>query len=193
MNVTTTVKPPMSVVQTQRDLRENWAWLMAFGVLSIVLGSIGMLLPALGMAFSATYYGAMLLAGGVFQLAIAFKHKAWKDTMSSMLMCVLYIIAGTVIMQNPSLTTMGATLLIGVLMLVMGSMRLIGAHWLRGSDGWSWSFYGGWMTVLLGFMVLAGWPVSAPWVIGTFVSVEVMINGWTATATALAAKNVSAY
>lgn len=193
MDVTTTVKPPMSVEQTQRDLRENWTWLMAFGMLSIVLGSIGLLLPALSMAFSATYYGAMLLAGGIFQFAIAFKHKPWQDTMSSMLMCVLYVLAGIVILQNPALTGMVATLLIGTLMLVMGTMRLIGAHWLRGSDGWSWSFFGGWMTVILGFMVLAGWPVSAPWVIGTFVSIEVMINGWTATAAALAAKNVSAY
>ena len=55
------------------ELKKNWGWLLAFGILSIVLGTIG-----LGMTFGLTlasvlFFGVMLIIGGVVQSFDAFK------------------------------------------------------------------------------------------------------------------------
>ncbi len=38
-------------------------------------------------------------------------------------------------------------------------------------------------------MILNSWPVSGLWFIGLFVAIEMIINGWSTIAIALAAKN----
>ncbi|QVL51350.1 MAG: DUF308 domain-containing protein [Thiocapsa sp.] len=56
------------------DLSRNWRWLLAFGILSIILGTVGK-----GMTFGLTlvsvvFFGALLIVGGTFQLVDAFKY-----------------------------------------------------------------------------------------------------------------------
>jgi uncharacterized membrane protein HdeD (DUF308 family) len=65
------------------DLKKNWGWLLALGILSVLLGTAG-----LGMTFGLTLasvqlFGILLLAGGVFQFFDAFKCKGWKGTICS--------------------------------------------------------------------------------------------------------------
>jgi uncharacterized membrane protein HdeD (DUF308 family) len=60
----------------------------------------------------------------------------------------------------------------------------------RGTKGWGWLLFGGIVAVLLGAMIASRWPVSGLWVIGLFVAIELIMNGWTYVFLALAAKEV---
>jgi uncharacterized membrane protein HdeD (DUF308 family) len=50
---------------------------------------------------------------------------------------------------------------------------------------------GGIVTILLGGMIISGWPMSGLWVIGLFVAVELIVNGWTSVFVALAARSAA--
>jgi uncharacterized membrane protein HdeD (DUF308 family) len=50
---------------------------------------------------------------------------------------------------------------------------------------------GGIITLLLGLMILARWPSSALWVIGLFLAIELIVNGWTQILVAVAARRSS--
>ena len=50
--------------------------------------------------------------------------------------------------------------------------------------------FGGIISIILGLMILNQWPLSGFWVIGLFVAVELMVNGWSSIMMALAAREM---
>jgi uncharacterized membrane protein HdeD (DUF308 family) len=49
---------------------------------------------------------------------------------------------------------------------------------------------GGLISILLGIMIMAKWPSSAFWVIGMFIAIEMIVNGWSYVMVALSARQV---
>ena len=46
------------------------------------------------------------------------------------------------------------------------------------SAGWYWPLLSGIVSILLGGMIVVQWPASGLWVIGLFVAIELIVNGW---------------
>lgn len=171
------------------ELKRNWGWLLALGILFLLLGIAG-----LGMTFSMTvasvmFFGVLLLIGGIAQLIEAFKTKGWKGIVWQLLIGGLYVVAGVVTIQNPVDASLALTLMLSWIIIGIGILRIILAIQHRATKGWGWSLAGGIVTLLLGLMILARWPVSGLWAIGLFVSIELIVNGWSTIFLALAAKN----
>jgi uncharacterized membrane protein HdeD (DUF308 family) len=170
------------------ELKKNWGWLLAFGVLSIVLGTIG-----LGMTFGLTlvsvlFFGVLLIVGGVFQVFDAFKCKGWKSTLWHVLIALLYIAAGALMVYDPLLASVTLTLALGWILIAVGIMRGIMAFQVRPAKGWYWPLLSGIVSVVLGAMILAKWPATGFWVIGLFVAIELIFHGWAYVFVALAAR-----
>ncbi len=173
------------------ELKKNWGWLLAFGILSIVLGTIG-----LGMTFGLTLasvllFGVLLIIGGVVQIFDAFKCKGWKSTLWHVLIALLYIGAGAMMVADPILASATLTLFLASILVAVGVMRIFMAFQMRPAKGWGWLLAGGIVTILLGGMIISGWPMSGLWVIGLFVAVELIVNGWTSVFVALAARSAA--
>ena len=173
------------------ELKKNWGWLLAFGILSIVLGTIG-----LGMTFGLTLasvlvFGVLLVIGGVVQIFDAFKCKGWKSTLWHVLIALLYVGAGVMMVADPILASATLTLVLAAILLAVGVMRIFMSLQMRPVKGWGWLLAGGIITILLGGMIISGWPMSGLWVIGLFVAVELIVNGWTSVFVALAARIVA--
>lgn len=170
-------------------LHKNWGWLLALGILFIVLGIIG-----LGMIFALTlasvlFFGALLLVGGGIQLVQAFQCKGWKSILWHVLIALLYVVAGIIIITDPVAASAILTLMLAGALIGIGIVRIIMALQLRGRRNWGWLLAGGILAVLLGVMIAAHWPVSGLWVIGLFVAIEMLVHGWTYIFIALAARD----
>jgi uncharacterized membrane protein HdeD (DUF308 family) len=175
------------------DVKQNWGWLLGLGILSILLGTIG-----LGgqMAFGLTwatmvFLGALLMVGGIFQIIEAFKCKGWKSVLWHVLIGLLYVVGGVVIFVDPMLAATGFTLMLAWVLIIVGIMRIVIAFQLRGSKGWFWPLLAGIASIVLGAIILAKWPISGLWVIGLFVAIELIFNGWAYVFIALAARNAA--
>ena len=171
------------------ELQKNWGWLLALGILSIILGTIG-----LGMTFGLTlasvmFFGALLLVGGIIQLIESFKCKGWKSFFWHILIALLYVLGGIIIMVDPVMASSVLTLMLAGVLIAVGIVRIIIAFQHRGTLGWFWALVGGLVSLLLGGMIIAEWPASGLWVIGLFVAIELIFNGWSYVFIALAAKN----
>jgi uncharacterized membrane protein HdeD (DUF308 family) len=59
---------------------------------------------------------------------------------------------------------------------------------MRSVGNWFWPLMGGVVSIILGAVILAHWPVSGLWIIGLFVSVELIVNGWSYIFVSLASK-----
>jgi uncharacterized membrane protein HdeD (DUF308 family) len=170
------------------DLIHNWGWLLAQGILLVVLGTIGLGMTIWLTLASVFIFGVFLVIGGGVQIFQTFKCKGWGSILWHGLIGVLYMLAGLSIMTDPLAASTLFTLLLAGALVGIGVVRLIMAFQLRGVKNWGWPLIGGIAAIALGFMILARWPVSGLWVIGLFVAIEMIFGGWSYIFIALGAK-----
>lgn len=171
-----------------KDLKPSWGWMLALGLLFLLLGFIG-----LGMTFGLTmmsviFFGALLIVGGVLQFFDIFKSKQWKVALWHALISVLYVVGGCLVVYDPIMASAIITAMLAGILIAVGLSRIVIAFMMRGSQNWIWLLLAGIASLILGIIILAHWPVSGMWVIGLFIAIEMLINGWTFIILALAAR-----
>jgi uncharacterized membrane protein HdeD (DUF308 family) len=180
----------MAPIPVLGDLVQNWGWLLAMGLLLVILGTIGLGMTIWLTLATVFIFGVFMLIAGAVQLFQAFKCKGWESILWHVLIAILYVVVGLVIMGDPLLASTLFTLLLGGALVGIGVMRLIMAFQLRGVKNWFWPLIGGIAAIILGFMILARWPVSGLWVIGLFVAIEMIFSGWSYIIIALGAREM---
>jgi uncharacterized membrane protein HdeD (DUF308 family) len=166
----------------------NWKWLLALGILFIVLGAVG-----LGMSFALTLvtammFGVLLLVSGAFQIFDAFGRKGWKGIVWHVLIGLLYLAAGVATVVNPVAASTFLTAMLAGMFIAVGLFRVILALTNRDAGGWVWLLFAGIAAVVLGGLLLAHWPVSGLFAIGLFVAIELIMQGWTLVILSMAAR-----
>jgi uncharacterized membrane protein HdeD (DUF308 family) len=180
----------MAPIPVLGDLVHNWGWLLAQGILLVVLGTVGLGMTIWLTLASVFIFGVFLVIGGGVQIFQTFKCKGWESILWHGLIAVLYVLAGLSIMADPLAASTLITLLLAGALMGIGVVRLIMAFQWRGVKNWGWPLIGGIAAIVLGFMILARWPVSGFWVIGLFVAIEMIFSGWSSIFIALAAKEL---
>jgi len=181
--------PPIKLETTVAgEVQRHWGWILAIGIIFVVLGLIG-----LGMTFAVTMasvlmYGILMLLGAGAQFVNAAKGRGWKGVIFHVLIALLYLVAGVAVIINPVGASIILTLLLAGALIVVGFVRIVMGFQLRGFRNWFWPIVGGVVSIILGGIIFANWPISGLWVIGLFVSVELIVNGWSYIFIALAGK-----
>ncbi len=150
--------------------RQHWGRLLAMGLLFIFLG-------------------AFMLVGGVFQLGYVIRDRhgmSGKEIAFSILLSLLYIIAGIWVINSPAMASALTTAIVAGLLAALGVIRIMAALEKRPARGWGWLLLSGISSLLLATLILMEWPVSGLWVIGLFIAIEMIFHGWAYTVIALA-------
>jgi uncharacterized membrane protein HdeD (DUF308 family) len=170
-------------------LQQNWGWILFLGILFLVLGFIGLgSLFALTLA-SAFFFGILIIVGGVAQFLDALKCKGWKSVAFHVLIAVLYVVGGVFVLQDPLAASVILTWVLAAVLVCVGTLRIIMAFQMKSSGSWVVPLLGGIISIVLGGIILAQWPLSGLFVIGLFVAVELIVNGWSYIFIALAARS----
>jgi uncharacterized membrane protein HdeD (DUF308 family) len=172
------------------ELSRHWGWLLAVGILSVILGTVGLGMTWMLTLASVVYFGVLLIVIGVAQLLQTFKSAGWKSTFLQILIGLLYLAAGIMVVSRPLLASLTLTWALGFALIVVGVMRIVVGMQHRGTSGWAGAVVAGIITLLLGLLILARWPSDALWVIGLFLAIELIVNGYTQILVALAARRV---
>ncbi len=159
-------------------LHGNWAWYLILGIILIVLGTFALVAPFVATLATVTLISAMLILGGITQMIGAFWARRWSGFFTLLLVGILYLVVGVLIWDHPLKAAADLTLVIAVLLVVGGAFRIATALTTR-YPNWVWILLNGVITLVLGLMIWRQWPATAPWVIGTFVGVDLIFNGWT--------------
>lgn len=170
------------------EMNKNWGWILVAGIAMVILGTIG-----LGMTFwltvaSMLYFGILLLIGGGVQLINAFRDQAGTNRLSHILIALLYLVAGIILITKPVVAGLAMTALLAVALIIIGVFRCWLAFQARPMQGWGFILAAGLAAIALGVMIFAGWPETGLWVIGLFVAIEMILQGWTLVMIAIAAR-----
>ena len=171
------------------ELRSKWGWFVGLGIVMLIVGVI-----ALGNLLAATVasvylVGFMMLIAGGFEIAHAFGVKSWGGFFWWLLGGLLYAIGGIIAFNNPLLASAVLTLLLAASLIAAGAARgWIGyKHWSHKGSGWI--IVAAIITVLCGIVIGIGWPTNSLWVLGMFLAIDMIFQGWTAIALGLALKS----
>jgi uncharacterized membrane protein HdeD (DUF308 family) len=173
------------------ELKRNWGWLLCLGILFLVLGVVGLgRLFALSLA-GALFFGVLIVIGGVAQFIEALKCKGWKGVAFHVLIAVLYVVAGIFVIQDPLAASVLLTWVLAAVLICVGVVRIVMAIQMKSSGSWFVPLLGGIASIILGGIILAQWPLSGLFIIGLFIAIELIINGWSYIFIALAARRAS--
>ena len=171
------------------ELRSKWGWFVGLGIVMLIVGVI-----ALGNLLAATVasvylVGFMMLIAGGFEIAHAFGVKNWGGFFWWLHGGLLYAIGGIIAFNNPLLASAVLTLLLAASLIAAGAARgWIGyKHWSHKGSGWI--IVAAIITVLCGVVIAIGWPTNSLWVLGMFLAIDMIFQGWTAIALGLALKS----
>jgi uncharacterized membrane protein HdeD (DUF308 family) len=158
-------------------LRAKCAWIIALGVIYVIVGLIALGSVVTATAASVLVVGIMMMIAGVAEVINAFQIKTWGSFLLWLLLGALYILAGLVTFQNPVFAAAILTLMLGAALVVSGIMRIILAFNMKERTPWIWVVLSGLVTLLLGLMILTRWPVSSLYVLGLFLGIDLVVAG----------------
>lgn len=168
----------MSDTEAIEDVKKGSGWLVILGILTVVLGLIAMGSPFL-MSLAATYWvGAALLVGGLFQFIHGFKAVGWAGKIFMIVVGLLTALAGIMILARPLMGMALLTLLLAIFFIADGVCTIFAAFRCKPERGWGWLLFSGIMTVLLGVLIYAKWPLSGAMAIGILVGIRLLFAGW---------------
>jgi uncharacterized membrane protein HdeD (DUF308 family) len=119
----------------------------------------------------------MMIIAGAAEVVNAFQIKTWGKFLFWVALGVLYIVAGFVAFENPLLTAVVLTLLLGAALVASGIMRIILAFSMKEGTLWIWVALSGVVTLLVGLIILAKWPFSSLFVLGLFLGIDLVFAG----------------
>jgi uncharacterized membrane protein HdeD (DUF308 family) len=167
----------LSVSSDVEPLRAKWGWIVALGAVYLIAGFVALGSVLLATVVSVLLVGVMMIIAGVAEVINAFEVRGWGKFLLWLLLGILYIIAGLVTFRNPLLAAALLTLILGVTLVASGIMRIILAFGVQRETPWIWVLLSGVVTLLLGALILARWPVSSLYILGLFLGIDLIFAG----------------
>jgi uncharacterized membrane protein HdeD (DUF308 family) len=169
-------------------LSRNWGWLLAFGILMVVLGMVAIAIPKPATLAVQVALGWILVIGGIAEGIHAFMAQGWRGFLLELLSAILYLVVGVLLLVNPVEGALALTIVLAAFLIVEGIFKIIMAMRVRDHRGWGWLLASGILSVILGALIWAEWPASGLWVIGLLVGIQLLFTGWALVMLALAAR-----
>ena len=174
-----------------QQAKKNAGWLVALGVLTVLAGIGSISAPMVGGVSVTVFIGVALLIAGIARAVSAFHAGSFGQGAFAFLGGILTFLAGGILVTQPGVGLATLTLFLGVYLLLDGVSDAFVAFRVRPESGWGWMFFHAAMGVLLGILLLRGWPLSGLWAIGTLVGVNLLFAGFSILSIGLGARSLT--
>jgi uncharacterized membrane protein HdeD (DUF308 family) len=160
-----------------KQLVQNKGWLIAGGILSILVGFAAIAFPYLFSIVISQLIGAFALVNGVIALFLAIFGKETHNRILQGIFALIRIAAGIVLLIFVMPGVAAVTLVIAAFLLTEGVCCLVGGFQMRQKPGWFWVVLNGVAAIVLGLMIWAKWPNDSVWVIGLLYGINSLFAG----------------
>jgi uncharacterized membrane protein HdeD (DUF308 family) len=153
-------------------------WITAIAIVMIVLGIIAIAFPFFATIASTVLFGWIFISAGIFQIAYAFQSRGTGKIVWKMILGFLYLLSGIFVMVNPLEGAFAFTIVLGMTIFLQGMIQVSLAFQMRWlSPNWGWMLASGLMGIVFGIFVWSSSPLSAVWLIGTLIGVNLLFDG----------------
>ncbi|WP_274426006.1 HdeD family acid-resistance protein [Chelativorans sp. YIM 93263] len=159
------------------ELKSRWGWIVALGVLFLVGGVVALMSVVTATVASVFIVGIMMTLAGVAEIVHGFRMRSWGRFFLWIIIGALYVAAGFIAFTNPTLASEVLTLMLGLGLLIAGVMRGVLSVRLREESGWVLVLISSIITVIVGLIIVAGWPATSLFTLGIFLGVDLVFAG----------------
>lgn len=159
-------------------LKGSWGWLLALGIIYVIMGFIMVGSPIASTYAIEVFLGFILMVGGAISVIGSFFSGNWKRFILILLSGILYLIVGYMLLKNPMAGVLTLTILLAAFLLVEGIFKIIHAFQMQPAPNWVWLLVSGIASVILAVMIWGEFPASSAFIIGLLVGIYFIINGF---------------
>jgi len=143
------------------------------GVIAMILGVLALLAPAAAGLSIAMLLGIIVTIAGVLRLAWTFKSGERGNSLFRFAMGLLTLICGIALLANPVIGSAMMTIVVTIYFLLDGLSEFATGI----STGSFWMLLGGGVSIVLGLMIWAQYPLSGAWAMGILMGIKLFSIG----------------
>lgn len=157
-------------------LRSRWGWFVAYGALCLAFGVIALAMAAVSTLAVVFFVALMLILAGAVEITIGFNCRDWPSFFLWVISGLFYLVFGAYALAQPTTAAAALTVVAGVGFLIAGAVRIL-LGWQLPAGAKTYVVFAGAVTLLLGVLILGGWPGNTMIVLGTLFGVDLIFYG----------------
>jgi len=146
------------------------------GVLLIILGAVGVIVPPIMSVITAGVVAGLLTAGGLLWAMLTFR--AETKGLMDWLKPLLLLATGIIMVVYPQLGIASLTILLTFYLVMDSASSFTYAQKWRPKKGWGWMLTNSLVDLLLAGLFIYGWPKSSILLLGIYVGISLIFDGW---------------
>lgn len=162
---------------TREAVRRHSVWYLIQGILLLAAGVLAIVYPLISSLAMVVLLGWLLVISGIVQgvslLGARHAPSFWLQLISA----VLGVLIGFLLLRDPAQGLMTITLLLIVFFMIEGISKIVFALTIRPFPGWGWVLASGLLGIVLSLALLVSLPVTALWLIGVLLGVQLISVG----------------
>lgn len=164
--------------EAMRDTVKRYSlWYLIQGVLLVVAGILAVIYPVLSSVAVVVLLGWLLIVSGILQgiSLIGARHVPhfWLQLIS----VILAVLVGFLFLRDPEQGLLTITLLLIIFFMIEGISKVVFSLTIRPFPNWAWVLASGLVGMLLSAILWASLPVTALWLIGLLLGIELISVG----------------
>jgi uncharacterized membrane protein HdeD (DUF308 family) len=161
----------------RETVRRHSLWYLVQGALMVLGGILALVYPIVSSVAVVLFLGWILILSGIVQGFSLIGAKDVPHFWLQLVSVVLSVIVGLLFIRNPGESLLTLTLLLIVFFMVEGFSKLIFALTIRPFPNWGWVLGSGVIGILLSFYLWASLPVTAIWLLGVLIGIQLICEG----------------
>lgn len=159
-----------------RSATVNRWLLMAIGIVTILAGAVALVMPLFASLTAVLMVAIALMVSGVVGLVTALRRKDGWSLAASFALSLVYILGGVLMFTQPLSGILALTTVIIAYFAATGIVRLY--YGVRAwGEGGGWILASAALSLLIAVLLLIGLPLSAAWVPGVMLAVDLIVWG----------------
>lgn len=161
----------------RKRVKQHSFWYIVQSGLMILAGILALIFPVISSAAIVFFLGWLLIFSGILQAISLIDARHVPHFWLQLVSVVLSVLVGVLFLRNPGAGLLTLTLLLIVFFMVEGISKVIFSLTIRPFPNWGWVFASGVISILLAFYLWANTPVTAIWLLGVLLSIELICEG----------------
>lgn len=178
-NTSMSVESASQVIrEAMRDkIKQHSFWYIVQSGLMILAGVLALIFPVISSVAIVFFLGWLLIFSGILQAISLIDARHVPHFWLQLVSVVLSVLVGILFLRNPGAGLLTLTLLLIVFFMVEGISKVIFSLTIRPFPNWGWVLASGVISILLAFYLWANTPVTAIWLLGVLLGIELICEG----------------
>jgi uncharacterized membrane protein HdeD (DUF308 family) len=161
----------------REKVKQHSLWYLVQGGVMVLAGILALVYPVVSSFAAVFALGCLLIISGIAQGISLIDAREVPHFWLQLVSAVLSVIVGVLLIRHRGTGLFALTLLLLVYFMVEGISKVILSLTIRPFPNWGWVLASGIVTILIAFYLWASLPVTAIWLLGVLLGIQLICEG----------------